>query len=167
MRTSRQGLQLIEECEGFVAELYNDRAGHCSIGFGCLVHKGPRNGSDPGEQPFAKGVSRAEAERLLAEHLTQVERALESLVKVPLNQNQFDALVDFVYNLGSGTLAHSTLLEKLNSGAYDAVPDEVRRFVYAGGKKLAGLERRREREAELWSRQAVASAAASPTGTQS
>ena len=165
MRTSQQGLQLIEECEGFVPELYNDPAGHCSIGFGCLVHKGPRNGSDPSERAFAKGVSRVEAERLLAEHLTQVEGALDSLVKVPLNQNQFDALVDFVYNLGSGTLAHSTLLQKLNSGAYDAVPDEFRRFVHAGGKRMAGLERRREREAELWSR--MPTAVASATAAQS
>lgn len=150
MRTSEQGLRLIEEFEGFQPQLYEDVAENCTIGFGCLVHRGPRNGCDPRERPYAQGISRAEAEQLLAAHVEHVEPAIAHLVKVPLAQGQFDALVDFVYNLGIGNFESSTLLKKLNSGDYQAVPGELMKFVHAGGKESAGLARRRAREAELW-----------------
>jgi lysozyme len=150
MRTSIQGLKLIEEFEGFRPALYNDAAGNCTIGFGCLVHAGPLDGQDPRERPFANGISRADAERLLAAHVGEVERSLERLVKVPLTPGEFDALVDFVYNVGVGDFARSTLLNKLNAGDYSAVPGELLKFVHAGGRESAGLARRRAREVELW-----------------
>ena len=150
MRTSREGLRLIEEYEGFRPALYNDAAGHCTIGYGTLVHRGPRDDADAREQAFPDGISRDEAEQLLRSHAAQIEAAIERLVRVALNQGQFDALVAFIYNVGLGTFASSTLLKKLNAGDYQAVPGELLRFVHAGGRPLAGLIARRTREGELW-----------------
>ncbi len=161
MRTSRAGLQLIEEYEGFVPALYDDAAGHCTIGYGTLVHRGPHKAADRREQPYLGGITHAEAEQLLRSHVEQIEGAIERLVKVALSQPQFDALVAFIYNVGLGNFCRSTLLHKLNSGDYAAVPRELQRFVYAGSKQLAGLVARRAREAELW-RSGDASPAALP-----
>ena len=79
--------------------------------------------------------------------------AVVRLVKVPLNQNQFDALVSFVYNLGEGALASSTLLKLLNQGDYDSVPAQMMRWTKANGVDLPGLVRRRKAEADLFSSQ--------------
>lgn len=149
MRTSSEGLRLIEEFEGFRPTLYDDLAGDCTIGYGTLVHLGPRNG-ELREWPYLDGINRAEAEQLLQAHVQQIEGSLERLVKVALNQAQFDALVAFIYNVGLGTFSRSTLLKKLNAGEYAAVPSELMRYVYAGNKPAAGLVARRTREAELW-----------------
>ena len=89
-------------------------------------------------------------ERLLAEDLVEFEEYVDTLVKVPLTQNQFDALVSWTFNLGSGNLQESTMLRKLNYGDYESVPDEMRRWNKAGGEVLEGLTRRREAEALLF-----------------
>jgi GH24 family phage-related lysozyme (muramidase) len=78
------------------------------------------------------------------------EVAVSRLITVPLNQNQFDALVSFVFNLGSGALQCSTLRRRLNAGAYLEAADEFPKWVYAGGRKLKGLVRRREAERILF-----------------
>jgi lysozyme len=70
-----------------------------------------------------------------------------SLVDHP---NKMAAITDWVFNLGAGNLRHSTLAQKINSGAWDDVPAQIRRWVYAGGKVQAGLVTRREREVQLW-----------------
>ena len=150
MRISREALRLIEEHEGFRPSLYNDAAGHCTIGYGTLVHRGPHDAADAREQAFLAGISRDVAEQLLRSHAQPIEAALERLVKVALNQGQFDALVAFIYNVGLGAFAGSTLLKKLNAGDSQAVPGEMLRFLYAGGRPLAGLIARRTREGELW-----------------
>jgi GH24 family phage-related lysozyme (muramidase) len=149
MRTSDEGLRMIEEFEGFRAELYNDAAGDCTVGYGTLVHLRPCCG-DPRELIYAGGITHEEAEQLLRERLVEAEAAIERLVTVALNQAQFDALVSFTYNLGVGTLSRSTLLRRLNAGEYAAVPEELERFVNAGGRPQPGLVARRRREAELW-----------------
>lgn len=137
MHTSSAGLRLIEEFEGFRPSLYNDPAGDCTIGFGTLVHIGPQSG-ETSEWPYLHGISRAEAEHLLQDHVWQIEDAIGRLVKVTLNQPQFDALVAFIYNVGVGTFGRSTLLQKLNCGEYAAVPAELLRYVHAGGKPGTG-----------------------------
>lgn len=78
------------------------------------------------------------------------EQAVREAVKVPINQNEFDALVSFVYNVGIGAWRESTLLRKLNSNARAQAANEFERWVYAGGRKLAGLENRREAERKLF-----------------
>jgi lysozyme len=74
------------------------------------------------------------------------EHTVEHFVTVPLTQGQFDGLVDFVYNEGAGTFQKSLLLKKVNAKAFDAVPGELRRYIYAGGKILDGLVTRRAKE---------------------
>jgi lysozyme len=72
------------------------------------------------------------------------------MVKAPLTQGQFDALVDFTFNLGAGRLASSTLLKSLNAGRYDDAAEQLLRWDHAGGQENAALKARREAEAELW-----------------
>jgi lysozyme len=145
---SPAGAAFIAMFEGFRPKLYNDPAGHCTIGCGHLVHLGPINGKEPAE--FKRGITRAAALKLLQSDATPAAAAVRSSVKVPLNQAQFDALVSFAFNLGTGALETSTLLKKLNAGNYAAVPKEFEKWVKAGGKTLPGLVRRRTAEADLF-----------------
>jgi GH24 family phage-related lysozyme (muramidase) len=130
--------------------MYNDVAGHCTIGYGYLIHKGRCTGKAASEKPFLKGITQPQAEALLMQKVRRFEDVVKKAVKVILNQNQFDALVSFVYNLGPGAFQSSTLLKKLNEGKYDVVPAEIRKWVKAGGKTIKGLEIRRNEEANLF-----------------
>jgi len=89
-------------------------------------------------------------DRYLAEDIQEVEEYIEKLVEVPLTQNQYDALVSWTFNLGSTNLKESTLLRKLNYGDYEAVPEEMKKWIYVGDDVLEGLIRRREAEAALF-----------------
>ena len=80
----------------------------------------------------------------------EYEGFINDLVTVPLEQHQFDALVAWVFNLGSGNLQSSTLLKMLNAGDYHAVPNQIRRWNKANGEVLDGLVRRREAEAKMF-----------------
>ena len=151
MGISENGLNLIKQFEGFRSQLYNDPVGHCTIGYGTLVHRGMCNGSEPAE--FRQGISEPRATQLLLKKVEQFADAINRLVQVPLNQNQFDALVSFVYNVGAGALQRSTLLKELNRGHYDRVPAELRKWVKAGGRTLLGLVKRREAEAALYQKE--------------
>jgi GH24 family phage-related lysozyme (muramidase) len=153
MTVSDAGVDLVKEWEGFVPNLYNDAVGHCTVGYGTLVHKGNCDGRDS-EQPYVGGVSKEEATRLLAGSLGGTQTAVNGAVKVALNQNQFDALVSFVYNIGAGAFQQSTLLRLLNQGKYDEVPGELKKWVKArkDGQliDLPGLVKRRAAEAALF-----------------
>lgn len=140
MRTSQAGTELIQSFEGCKLNAYVCPAGVLTIGWG-------HTGKDvtPGQC-----ISQARADELLAQDLAPRERDVERLVKVPLTQHQFDALVSFVYNLGAGALAGSTLLKKLNAGNYAGAADEFLKWNKAGGKVLPGLSRRRAAERELF-----------------
>ena len=87
---------------------------------------------------------------LLNDDIRTLLPTLETAITVPVNDNQFSALVSFVFNIGVGAFKRASLLRKLNAGDYAAVPKELMRWVRAGGKVLAGLKRRREAEARLW-----------------
>jgi GH24 family phage-related lysozyme (muramidase) len=125
--------------------------GTLTIGYGTTA---PRSRVRQGNR-----IDRATAIAWLREDLEAAADDVARLVKVPLNENQFGALVSFTYNLGagnprdpkSGGLANSTLLRLLNQGNYDAVPAQLGRFVFSKGKKMGGLVRRRANEAALWS----------------
>jgi lysozyme len=140
MKVSNQGLQLIKTFEGLRFRPYKDAAGKETIGYGHLIK--------PGEHFTA--ITQAEATQLLIKDVEVAERAINELVKVPLTQNQFDALASFIYNVGVENFRKSTLLRKLNAGDYVGAMYEFQKWVYAGGKKLKGLERRRETEAQLF-----------------
>ena len=93
----------------------------------------------------------ARVDSTLRADLDEHARQMDSLVKVSLTQGQYNGLLDWVFEEGIGRLHNSTLLHVLNEGHYDQVPDQLRKWVYAGGKKMAGLVRRREAEIALWS----------------
>ena len=142
MRISEQGIALIKESEGFSATCYRCPAGKWTIGYGHVVRP---------DDAIKNKLSAAQAEILLQQDVAETEQAVNRLVTIELNQNQFDALVVFAYNIGIGAFGHSTLLRLLNNGNMTAVSGEFLRWVYAGGKKLDGLVRRRQAEAALFS----------------
>lgn len=140
MKISQAGKDLIISFEGIRLEAYKCPAGVWTIGVGSTVpavHAG-------------EVITKQQALARFDKDLTKFENAVDRLVKVPLTQNQFDALVSFTFNVGEGALAKSTLLKKLNAGDYDAVPTELMRWTKGGGKELPGLVRRRRAEAAMW-----------------
>jgi lysozyme len=145
---SAQGARFIANFEGFRGDLYDDAAGHSTIGFGHLVHHGRTNGSEPEE--FRRGITRERALELLRQDAQKCADELTSSVRVPLSQQQFDALVSFAFNVGVGAFRDSTLLRELNAGHYDAVPAQLDRWVKAGTRTLEGLVRRRKAEGVLF-----------------
>ena len=147
---SAAGLRFIADFEGFSPRLYNDPGGHCTIGYGHLVHRGRCNGNEP--EDFKRGITREQGLDLLRRDTKVAERAVNQQVQVVLTQYQFDALVSFVFNVGAGAFGGSTLLRRLNQGDYNAVPAELMRWVNSGGTPLPGLVRRRRAEGVLFSR---------------
>ena len=139
---SNEGLKLIKESEGFRTRKYLDAAGKPTIGYGHLIKDGEN----------LEEIDEAYAENLLREDVSTAENAIKRYVKVPINQNQYDALTSFVFNLGSKNFENSNLRKKLNSGDYTGASEELTRWVYAGGRKLKGLETRREKERKLFLR---------------
>jgi lysozyme len=95
-------------------------------------------------------ITKLQAEELLRFDLLKFEQAIKTLIQAPLSQNQFDALVSFTYNLGVGALQRSTLRQKINRAEHKLAASEFLKWVYAGGKKLKGLELRRSVEAALY-----------------
>lgn len=91
-----------------------------------------------------------ECEERLQEDTKDAGRAIHRLVHVRLSQEQYDALLSLVFNIGEGAFARSTLLKKLNTEDYAGAAAEFDRWVYAGGKKLSGLQKRRDAEQELF-----------------
>ena len=144
MNVSETGIELIKKFEGCVLKAYKCPAGIWTIGYGHTtnVKKG-------------QTITKEQAEEYLKQDLNRFEITVNNLVNVPLNQNQFDALVSFCYNLGSGNLKNSTLLKLLNKKDYTRAAEEFDRWVYAGGKKLSGLVKRRAAEKELFLKPAV------------
>jgi hypothetical protein len=95
-------------------------------------------------------ISEAKAEEILKNDIVQFENAVNLLVKTPLNQAQFDALVSFVYNVGEDKFRRSTLLKRINANRLNDVPAEFMRWTRGDGKELPGLVRRRRAEVKLW-----------------
>ena len=154
MRTSDHGLQLLKQWEGFKTKMYKDAAGLLTIGVGHLLKKDELASCTITilgvPVKYADGLSEEQVIALLGQDLEPAENAVKSDVKSELNQNQFDALVAFTFNVGTNAFADSTLLKMLNQGNYDAVPEQFRRWTKAGGKVIPGLVNRRENEIKLW-----------------
>ena len=139
MRTGRDGVELIRHFEGCRFDAYLCPAGVWTIGYG---HTADVKEGD--------SIDQEAAEAFLIEDLEKFEQAVMRLVEVPLTQQQFDALVSWTFNLGAGNLAESTLLRKLNNYQYAEVPEQMMRWVRAGGQVLEGLVKRRAAEAALF-----------------
>ncbi|HEU0132697.1 MAG TPA: glycoside hydrolase family protein [Mycobacteriales bacterium] len=146
---SDAGLKRIAAYEGWRAQLYEDVAHHATIGYGHLVHLGPITAADR-SGPFGKGITQAQGLALLRQDAQRMVDAVRAKVTVPLNQDQFDALVSFAFNVGAGAFAGSTLLKKLNAGDYAGAADAFGMWTKSGGKVVAGLVRRRAEEAALF-----------------
>lgn len=145
MRTSEAGIALIKSFEGFSATPYKDAAGHNSIGYGHKIQ--------PGE--LFDRITEETAEALLRSDLADAENAVNDLVTVTLNQNEFDALVSFTYNLGRTRLEDSTLLQLLNTRDFDGASAQITRWKYIGTTLSSGLSRRREAERALFDKPAA------------
>ena len=153
MHLSDAGLELIKRSEGFRANTYLDAAGIPTIGYGHKLLP---------EESYPDGIDEAEAEELLTADAGAAALAVQRMVQVPLTQGQFDALVDFCYNLGEGRLAASTLLRELNAGMYNEARQQLLLWDHAGGQVVPGLQVRRQAEFDLWGEAAVEAQAASP-----
>jgi lysozyme len=154
MQTSEHGLQLLQQWEGFRTNIYKDAARLPTIGVGHLLTKDELTSGKiiiNGEPvKYVDGLTEQQVTDLLGQDLHPAEKAVNSGVKIQLDQNQFDALVSFTFNTGSRAFTESTLLKLLNQGKYDEVPNQLRRWVRSGGKVLPGLVNRRENEIKLW-----------------
>ena len=141
MNVSQNCVELIKYFEGFEDTAYLCPANVWTIGYGRTrnVKEGDR-------------ITEPQAERDLLEELEEFKHQVLHSVKVELTQNELDALTSWTYNLGVGNLNSSTLLKKLNAGDKNSVPSEMLRWNKASGKVLAGLTRRRQAEADLWTK---------------
>ncbi len=139
MNVSENGLNLIREFEGCKLEAYQDSVGVWTVGYGST--RGVCSGLT---------ITQEDADRRLQNDVQGAVLCVKNAVKVNVTQNQFDALVSFVFNLGCGALRNSQLLRKLNDMDDEGAASEFGKWNHGGGQVLAGLTRRREAEAELF-----------------
>ena len=139
MKTSPKGIALIKEFEGLRLKAYKCPGGVWTIGYGHTA--GVKSGMV---------ITESQAEEYLKADLIVFERYLNGL-RLALNQNQFDALVSFIYNVGTGNFSSSTLLRKVRANPQEnSIMDEFLRWVYSKGRVLPGLQRRRLAEMKLY-----------------
>lgn len=153
MKTSNNGIAVIKHYEGIRLKAYPDPATGAApwtIGIG---HTGP-------EVKPGLTWTPAQADAALSTDLARFEEAVSKVVIVGLTQGQFDALVSFAYNLGTGNLQSSTLLSMVNARNFTGAADQFARWNKAGGKVLAGLTKRRAAEAALFRGETSAAAIA-------
>ena len=146
MTVSLFGVDLICGFEGKRLVAYDDGVGVWTIGFGTTIY--------PNGIKVKKGdtCTEAQAKSYMAHDLKKFEQAVNGAVTIPLNQNQFDALVSLAYNIGTGAFNKSTLVKKLNAGDIRGAADQFDVWVNAGGKRMQGLVNRRAKEKEVFLR---------------
>ena len=144
-KVSDPGLILVKHYEGFSNEAYRCTASYWTIGYGAIWGINGRRVTE--DHP---NINEAQGGQLLKRDLSIAERGVLKQTKVPLTDNQFDALCSFVFNLGSGAFQSSTLRRRLNRGDYEGAANEFPRWVFAGGRKLKGLIKRRSDERLLF-----------------
>lgn len=154
MRMSEKGRELLTEWEGKERHVYRDAAGLMTIGVGHLL---TRDELTSGRimimgcpVKYADGLTDYQIDKLLEQDLAGPEYAVNSGIDVQLNQNQFDAICSFVFNVGKQAFFSSTLRELLNQGSYNDVEKQLVRWNKAGGKVIPGLICRRDKEIALF-----------------
>lgn len=155
MKISENGKRLLAEWEGINTRLYRDSGNALTIGIGHLLTRDELTSGkiwiNSKPVKYRDGLTDQQCWDLLDQDLKPAESAINNnLVIADLNQNQFDALVSFVFNVGVTAFLRSTLLKQLNQGQFDQVPAQLRRWVHASGKVVKGLINRREKEIVLW-----------------
>lgn len=145
MQISYNGIQFLKKWEGFKAEAYKDTGRVWTIGYGTIKWMG---------KPVEQGMkmTEKEAELALQADLAWAQTAVNQLVRYPLTQNMFDALVSFVYNVGETAFRKSTLLRLLNQGRKSEAAKQFERWKFDNGKVVQGLLNRREAERALFER---------------
>ena len=139
MKTSNKGIELIKKHEGFRAKAYKCPADKWTIGYGHTINV-----------KSTDVITKEQGEYFLRQDVGYAEKEVNKY-NLDINQNQFDALVSFVFNLGAGNFARSTLLRRIKAHPNDiTIRREFVRWVYAGGKVLQGLVKRRKEEADLY-----------------
>lgn len=158
MNMTEEGLALIRRFEGFRGTAYRCPAGQWTIGYGHTSEAGP-----PVVRP-GMTMSEEEARAVLARDVSHFAADVAGLVKRPLSDAQFSALVSFAYNVGTPAFARSSVLKAVNAGRFADVPPALKLWVKGGGKVLPGLARRRAAEAELFLSDVPARAGRSEAG---
>lgn len=140
---SMNAIDLIKKYEGFRPQSYQDSVGVWTIGYGTTRING---------EPVKAGMTITEDQAIQYVQLevNKLWSQIEQVVKVPINDNQMNALVDFAYNLGFNALKTSTLMRYINQSKFEQAASEFGKWVYAGGKVLPGLVKRREAEKQLF-----------------
>ena len=139
MQVSKECVNFIKKWEGFRGKSYKCAANVWTIGYGHT------HGVKPGMT-----ISESEASEILRKDIATFASAVSSIVKAPLSQHQFDALVSFCFNVGIEAFRKSTLVKKLNQRMYHSASLEFERWIHGGGKRLKGLENRRKEEKEMF-----------------
>lgn len=143
MQISYSGIQSLKELEGFRDKAYKDTGDVWTIGYGTIRWLG---------KPVEAGqtITEKEAQLALQNDLAWAQTAVNQLVRVPLKQHMFDALVSFVYNIGADAFAKSTMLRLLNGGLYSSAADQFKRWNKDNGKVIPGLVSRRKIEESMF-----------------
>lgn len=145
-KSSSKGIELIKSFEGFYAKPYLCPANVATIGYGTTVYP---NGVKVKLSDVS--ITKETATSYLMDNLTTYEKSVDAFCRDDINQNQFDALVSFCYNLGATNLKSSTLLKKVNANPNDPeIKFEFLKWNRGGGRVLKGLTRRREAEVQLY-----------------
>lgn len=141
---SDNGMKLLEQFEGLRLESYLDSAGIYTIGFGTIKY--------PDGSKVKKGdkITKSQAKEYKLHDLKEFESTVNTSVKAPITQNQYDALVSLSYNIGSGAFKNSTLLKKLNASDYKGAAEQFLVWNKVNSKKVQGLVNRRETEKKLF-----------------
>lgn len=145
---SERGLTMTMEQEGWRPKPYNDAANFCTIGYGHLIKRAPCDSTVPPD--WRSGLTSSQGKDLLMNDMAKAQHAVMTLVKTRLNDAQYAALCDFVFNVGVTNFRESKLLTVLNASRFDEVPAQLRRWTRAGSLHVAVLAHRREHEVALF-----------------
>lgn len=144
MKTSLEGRKAIQIHEELRLNAYLDSGGVPTIGYGTTRYP------DGVAVSIGDAITELQADEYFASNIVKFENAVNKFVKVKLSQNQFDALISLVYNIGIGAFQKSTLLKKLNASDFEAVPAQWMRWDKDNGKQISGLTNRRRQELGMW-----------------
>ncbi len=147
MDISQNGVDSLESLEGYSAEPYECASKKWTVGYGHRLYS-----KEARQSAWDMPCSLEDAKAILREDLEFFVKGVNKYVKRELTQNQFDAIVSLVYNIGLGAFKKSTLLKRINSGNFEGVPSQMRRWNKSDGRILKGLKRRRETEIKLWNK---------------
>lgn len=139
MKLNQSGIELIKRFEGLSLQVYHDMVGLLTVGYGHRTNL-----------PWGEQITQQQADDMLTTDLDAVSDQLKAVLKVELTDNQFSALVSFVYNLGIGAFQHSTLCKLVNTRCVSQASLEFEKWDHAGGKIVSGLLRRRIAERDLF-----------------